>query len=75
MVIAAVALLPILRHYGGFDRPDLRGLAAHVRPVSAIALPAILTQLATPVGTAFVTRAMAGLWRGGSGRAWRSPDG
>jgi putative MATE family efflux protein len=59
VVIAAVALLPILRHYGGFDRPSRRGLAADLRPVAAIAFPAILTQLATPVGAAIVTRAMA----------------
>jgi Na+-driven multidrug efflux pump len=54
-----VALLPIIRHHGGFDTPSLRGLAADLRPVFAIAFPAILTQLATPVGTAIVTRAMA----------------
>jgi Na+-driven multidrug efflux pump len=59
ITIAAVALLPILRNYGGLARPEPRGLAADFRPVFALALPAILTQLATPVGQAFVTRSMA----------------
>lgn len=59
LVIAGTALLPILRHHGGFDRPSLRALAVDLRPVLMIAVPAILTQLATPVGQAFVTRSMA----------------
>lgn len=59
IVIAVTALLPILRHYGGFDRPRLTGLLADMRPIFAIAFPAILTQVATPVGQAYVTRAMA----------------
>ena len=57
--IAAVALLPILRHHGGFCRPTAGGLVGDLRTVAAIALPAILTQLATPVGQAYVTRAMS----------------
>ena len=60
VVIAAVALLPIIRHYGGFDRPSVRSLTADLPPVLAISGPAILTQLATPVGQAFVTRIVAG---------------
>ena len=59
VTIAVTALLPILRHYGGFTRPTLPGLGADLRPVAAIAGPAILTQLATPIGQAYVTRAMA----------------
>lgn len=59
VAIAGTALLPILRHHGGFDRPRLPALAADLRPIAAIAIPAILTQVATPVGQAFVTRAMA----------------
>jgi Na+-driven multidrug efflux pump len=34
-------------------------MLADLRPLSVIAVPAILTQVATPVGQAFVTRAMA----------------
>ncbi|TXH98593.1 MAG: MATE family efflux transporter [Pseudorhodobacter sp.] len=60
VVIAAMALLPIIRHYGGFDRPTLAGVSADAAPVFGIAGPAILTQLATPVGQAIVTRMVAG---------------
>src|SRR5690606_35879416 len=59
IVIAVLAIRPILRHYGGFDRPTLAGLTADLGPVSAIAGPAMLSQLANPAGQAFVTRAMS----------------
>lgn len=59
VVIAATALLPILRHHGGLARPGLPELSLDARPILAIAGPAILTQLATPVGQAYVTAAMA----------------
>ncbi|MBL9049843.1 MAG: MATE family efflux transporter [Tabrizicola sp.] len=57
MVIAVMALQPILKKYGGFDRPTPGQVVADMGPIWAIALPAILTQVATPVGQAFVTRA------------------
>ena len=57
--IAATALLPILRHHGGLAPVTRLDLLADLRPVALIAGPAILTQLATPVGQAVVTRAMA----------------
>jgi Na+-driven multidrug efflux pump len=60
MVIAVMALVPIVRHYGGFDQPTAEGLLADMPPVFGIAGPAILTQLATPVGQAIVTRMVAG---------------
>ena len=60
VVIAAMALLPIIWHYGGFDRPTVRGLQADAGAVFGIAGPAILTQLATPTGQAIVTRMVAG---------------
>lgn len=59
LAIAATSLLPILRHHGGFVRPGPMGLLRDLPPVLAITVPAILTQLATPVGQAYVTRAMA----------------
>lgn len=59
IAIALAALQPILRHYGGLHWPGGRALTADLRPILAIAAPAILTQLATPVGQAYVTRAMA----------------
>ena len=59
VAMAATALWPLLRHHAGLDLPRLPELRADVRPIMAIALPAILTQLATPIGSAIVTRAMA----------------
>ena len=58
-VIAGTALLPVIRHHGGFDQPSLASLVADARPIAMIALPAILTQLATPLGQAYVTRAVS----------------
>ncbi|MEZ5912715.1 MAG: MATE family efflux transporter [Paracoccaceae bacterium] len=60
VMIAVMAIRPILRHHGGFDRPYRDGLRADFMPLTAIAGPAILTQLATPVGQAVVTRMVAG---------------
>ncbi len=59
IAIAATALLPIIRHYGGIARPSGAELTRDLTPVFAIAGPAILTQLATPIGQAYVTRSMA----------------
>ncbi|MDP5360221.1 MAG: polysaccharide biosynthesis C-terminal domain-containing protein, partial [Paracoccaceae bacterium] len=47
IVIAGTALVPLIRYYGGFDRPTVSSLSVDIRPILAIAVPAILTQLAT----------------------------
>ena len=60
VVIAGVALLPVIKHHGGFDRPTKAGLMADLPVIFAIAGPAILTQVATPIGQAFVTRMVSG---------------
>ena len=57
--IAFYALLPIFRYHGGLSLPRPLQLFQDFPPISAIAFPAILTQLATPVGQAWVTRSMA----------------
>ena len=59
VVIGVTALMPILRHHGGLPRPDLKGMAQDFLPLITIGFPSILTQLATPVGQAIVTRSMA----------------
>ncbi|MFN3938175.1 MAG: MATE family efflux transporter [Gemmobacter sp.] len=59
IAIAGTALIPVFRHHGGLVRPSVPGLMLDLRPVVAIAVPSILTQLATPIGQAYVTRAMA----------------
>ena len=57
--IGFVALMPIFRDLGGLTRPTIPGLRADIGPVLTIAFPAIMTQFATPVGQAYVTRSMA----------------
>lgn len=59
LVIAGTALIPIFRHHGGLVRPGVSELSIALPPIATIAAPAILTQLATPLGQAFVTRTMA----------------
>jgi len=59
LTIAGTALLPLIKHYGGFEWAGAKSLAIDLRPVFVIAFPAILTQLATPIGQAYVTRSMA----------------
>ena len=59
VAIAATALLPIIKYYGGLKLPTFSCLIEDLPPTLTIAFPAILTQLATPVGQAYVTRAMA----------------
>ena len=57
--IAAAAFIPILRSYGGLARPTAAEFRLDFPAILTIAFPAILTQLATPIGQAFVTRSMA----------------
>lgn len=59
VTIGAVALIPIIRYHGGFDRPTAASMMEDLPPIATIAAPAILTQLATPIGQAYVTRSMA----------------
>lgn len=58
-VIAAVALWPLWKSYGGFTPVTSVGLAEDIHAMSGIAGPAVLTQVATPVGQAFITRLIA----------------
>ena len=57
--IAFMALWPIFRHYGGLKWPTQSALLSVLRPLMAIAAPAILTQLATPINAAYITYSMA----------------
>lgn len=57
VVIVVMALRPIRARHGGFHRVVPSQVMADMGPIWAIAVPAILTQVATPVGQAFVTRA------------------
>ncbi|KIN75059.1 Mate efflux pump protein [Sulfitobacter noctilucae] len=60
LVICGMALWPLITVYQGVARPRLTGMLRDLGPILAIAIPTILAQVATPVGQAFVTRAMAG---------------
>ena len=60
-VMLAVALWPVWRRIGGFAPITSAAMADFLRPFVAISAPAILTQMATPVGQALVTR-MVGVY-------------
>jgi putative MATE family efflux protein len=60
LVICGMALWPLIKIYGGIAWPKAKGMLRDLSPILAIAFPTILAQNATPVGQAFVTRAMAG---------------
>ncbi|MEE9427899.1 MAG: MATE family efflux transporter [Paracoccaceae bacterium] len=59
VAIAFAALYPVIRYYGGLHLPRPAALIADLGPILTIGFPAILTQLATPIGQAYVTRSMA----------------
>lgn len=59
IALAGFALYIVDKKTGGFVRPKVIGFLRDLPPVLWIAIPAILTQLATPVGAAYVTRTMA----------------
>lgn len=59
IVMMVFALYPAIRVHKGFSRPSLEGTAKSFAAISAIALPAVLTNVATPVGNAIVTRHIA----------------
>lgn len=53
------ALYPVIKHYGGFAKFHPYRFKADLSPILALTLPAILTNVATPVGNSIVTRALA----------------
>ncbi|MFV0410300.1 MAG: MATE family efflux transporter [Paracoccus sp. (in: a-proteobacteria)] len=59
LAMLGTAMLPAIRIYQGFARPDPNAFATDLRPIGAIAVPAVLTNIATPVGNAIVTREIA----------------
>ncbi len=59
LAMAVTAIYPILKHYGGFAPFHGRQFLRDLGPIFAIATPAVLTNVATPVGAIIVTRAIA----------------
>ena len=57
--MALTAIIPIIRHYEGFAPFNSAYFIRDLKPIFAIATPAILTNVATPVGGIIVTRAIA----------------
>ncbi len=50
VVSAMFAIRPIVKSYGGFYRLTLLHFRNDIRPIMAILIPAILTNIATPIG-------------------------
>lgn len=59
VVMAAYGLYAVVKVHKLAERPRLSAFLRDVGPLSAIAVPAILTNIATPVGNAYVTFALA----------------
>lgn len=57
--MVVIGLHALLRVHGLFAWPRMAVLRDTLRPFLAIGVPAVLTQVATPVGNAFVTAAIA----------------
>jgi putative MATE family efflux protein len=57
LAMAVTAFWPIITRYDGLGRLSLPAIAVDFRPILAIAVPAILANIAAPVGAAYVTRA------------------
>ncbi len=59
ITMLVAALLPALRVHNGFARPSIRQVTRDFSAVRMIAVPAILTNIATPIGNAIVVREIA----------------
>ncbi|ALK10828.1 MATE family efflux transporter [Blastochloris viridis] len=59
LVLAGLALHGAIRVHDLLGRPSLAELRADSRALSVIAVPAVLTNVATPVGNVFVTASLA----------------
>lgn len=57
--LAGTGLWYILRRYGGLTGLSFAAVGRDLRPIAAIAVPAMLANVAAPVGSAYVTRAMS----------------
>jgi putative MATE family efflux protein len=60
LVMAGVAIWLCTRAHDLLARPDAQALRRTARPFAAVALPAILTQMAAPAGNYLLTGVMAG---------------
>jgi putative MATE family efflux protein len=59
ITMLVVALYPAIRRYDGFAKPNAALIVRDFKAVTQIAAPAVLTNIATPVGSAIIVREMA----------------
>lgn len=59
VVMAFMGIYPVIKHHGGFAPLKFQEFKDDLKAIYDIAFPATLTNLATPVGSAFVTRVAA----------------
>ncbi|WP_424942172.1 MATE family efflux transporter [Aliiroseovarius crassostreae] len=59
ITIAIMSIWPIYKYHGGLDKPTKDEFQLDLPELMTIAIPAILTQFATPIGQAYVTRSMS----------------
>jgi putative MATE family efflux protein len=57
--VAVTAIYYIITRYGGFIGFSLTTIARDLRPIAAIAIPAMLANIAAPIGGAYVIRPVA----------------
>ena len=59
LVMVGIGLHGVLRVHGLFEWPSASAMRETLKPFLAIGVPSVLTQIATPVGNAFVTAAIS----------------
>jgi len=57
--MAVSALYPIIKHYGGLAPFDLKALRADLPAILGISIPAVLTNIATPLGGSIVVKILS----------------
>ena len=58
-VLAGYGFYSVIKHHDMLAMPDMPHMKEALQPFATIGVPAILTQLATPVGNAYVTNAFS----------------
>lgn len=59
VLMAITGIVPIMRHYGGFALPTRQSFVANLPDIRKIMGPAVLTNLATPIGGIIAFRLIA----------------
>jgi putative MATE family efflux protein len=59
IAMATVAVWFVVRRYGGFSGLSIMAMRRDLRPIAAIAIPAMLANIAAPIGGAYVIKVAA----------------